>query len=167
VADGTDNGLPANGFDLIWVLESSHLMPKVDLIHECYRVLKKNGTLLLCDLMLTNRLWSLNHLQVLLRKFIPILRMPNVFGKTHLASQEYYWMAFHKAGFNEITSIDISEKVVPTMTNWKANAIRNRDKILGSFSNHSIDRFIKACDLLEYFYKNRHLSYAIFKAVKY
>jgi Methylase involved in ubiquinone/menaquinone biosynthesis len=167
VADGIDNGLPANSFDLIWVLESSHLMPKVDLVNECYRVLKKNGTLLLCDIMLTNRLWSLKQLQIWLRHFISITRTGKVFGKIHMATQEYYWKAFRNAGFNEITSIDISERVIPTMRNWKENAIKNKDKISTSLSNRAINTFIEACDILESLYKTRYLSYTIFKAVKY
>jgi 27-O-demethylrifamycin SV methyltransferase len=166
-ADGTDNGLPDNSFDLIWVLESSHLMPKVDLLRECYRVLKKNGTLLLCDLMITNRLRSLEHLPIVVRHLFSIMRTGKVFGNTHMASMEYYWMGFHKAGFNEITSIDISERVVPTLRNWKENAIKNKGKNQHNFSISAINKFIKACDIVEFFYKTRYLSYAIFKGVKY
>jgi 27-O-demethylrifamycin SV methyltransferase len=165
--DGTDNGLPDNSFDLLWVLESSHLMPKVDLLRECYRVLKKNGTLLLCDLMLTNRLYSLEHLPVMVRHLFSIMRIGKVFGNTHMASMEYYWMGFHKAGFNEIISIDISERVVPTLKNWKENAIKNKGKNHQNLANSAINKFIKACEIVEYFYKTRYLSYAIFKGVKY
>ena len=50
--DGTDNGLPAESFDRVWVLESSHLMrDRAGLLSECARVLRPGGRVVLCDII--------------------------------------------------------------------------------------------------------------------
>ena len=50
--DGTNNGLPDAAFDVIWVLESSHLMrDRKALLGECVRVLAPGGRLVLCDII--------------------------------------------------------------------------------------------------------------------
>ena len=50
--DGTDNGLDDGTFDVVWVLESSHLMrDKTALLGECVRVLAPGGRLVLCDII--------------------------------------------------------------------------------------------------------------------
>jgi len=48
VANGLRNGFPDNTFDIVWIMETSHLIPnRVALFRECSRVLKENGTIVL------------------------------------------------------------------------------------------------------------------------
>ncbi len=48
VADALNMPFPDDSFDLVWSLESGEHMPdKIKFLHECYRVLKPGGTLIL------------------------------------------------------------------------------------------------------------------------
>ena len=50
VADGLANGFPDGTFDVVWIMEATHLFSdKRALFRECCRVLKDGGTLALCD----------------------------------------------------------------------------------------------------------------------
>lgn len=166
VADGTSNGFPDESFDLVWVMESSHLMIKKLLIQECFRVLKKNGVMLLCDLTQIDRS-SFKHMPVLLKNINKAGIIRRAFGKAVVSSQEFYWRTMHDTGFKEITSIDISSDVLPTMRNWKENTIKNKDRLSKDLPVKLVDEFIQACDTLELFYTIKLTGYSIFKAVKY
>jgi len=79
--DGTDNGFPDASFDRVWVLESSHLMPARDrLIAECARVLRPNGRLALCDIVLRRQL-PFDEVRRLRR---PLMLLREVFGDARM-----------------------------------------------------------------------------------
>jgi 27-O-demethylrifamycin SV methyltransferase len=166
IADGTSNGFPDESFNLIWVMESSHLMIKKKLIGECFRVLKKNGVMLLCDLTQIDDN-PFKHTLIILKYLIKLRILHRAFGKTAVSSQEYYWRVMHDTGFKEITSIDISDDVLPTMKNWKTNTIKNKDRLTKDLHVKLVDEFIQACDVLEVYYKSKIMGYTIFKAIKY
>jgi 27-O-demethylrifamycin SV methyltransferase len=167
VADGTDNGLPSGSFDIVWAMESSHLMKKRDLIRECHRVLRPGGTLLLCDIMRHNftpyiiKPWYAFPERV--RDFRYIKR---AFGRVWVAPLGYYWNVFHKTGFGQITTLDIAGQAFPTLRNWRENTINNRYILRKYLSDTKIDYFIKACDAMEKYFANRLLIYAIMKGIK-
>ena len=53
IGNGMDNAMPDASFDRVWVLEASHLMPrKQALLAECARVLRRGGSMVLCDIIL-------------------------------------------------------------------------------------------------------------------
>lgn len=167
IADGTNNGFPDNGFDIVWVMESSHLMKQPALIRECYRVLKPKGVLLLCDAMI--RYNEVVRNIAIITKAIIKFKMPKfVFGNTRTRSLEYYWRIIHKCGFNDITTIDISEEVFPTMAHWKQNINNNEAEIFygNKYTKQEINDFIQSCDKLEMIFRHNILGYAIIKAVK-
>ncbi len=167
VADGTRNGLPDNSFDIVWVMESSHLMNKKALLKECQRVLKPKGTLILCDLMY-RYVKPLRNLAVQWRGMYKHRHRGGVYGKTNVLPMQYYWKTIHHFGFNEITTVDISTETIPTMKHWKQNLKDNREQIIASksYTDEDIDKFIRACNWLEMIFKNKVLGYAIIKAVK-
>jgi 27-O-demethylrifamycin SV methyltransferase len=165
LADGTDNGFPGNSFDIAWVLESSHLMNKDKLLKECHRVLRSKGVLLLCDIMRNDHI-PLTSLFTLPKRVYNYRYIKSAFGSVSTAPPEYYRKALCQSGFHDITTINISDKVFPTMRNWKENAIKNKDKISEKISNAKIDDFIRACDILEPYYASGFLIYGIVRGVK-
>lgn len=167
VADGTNNGEPANSYDIAWVMESSHLMEKPPLLSECYRVLKPKGALLLCDLMFVydEPFPNLVKLWKSIRKYSHRF----VYGDVKTWPIERYWKILHKIGFNEITTIDVSEEAFPTMAHWRQNIINNETEILraNKYTKEEIDAYLQSCERLEAIFNDRLVGYAIIKATKY
>lgn len=170
IADGTDNGLPNRNYDIAWVLESSHLMNKPKLFKECFRVLKKNGTLLLCDIMLKRRPTIIDHLKLFTQRKLnyPLgyLSMKKAFGRGKTETFSFYQEEVKKAGFKEVSLIDISDNVIPTIDKWRSNISTNRNQILRSFTPEKITDFLAASDLLEDLYRDGIHGYALLKAIR-
>lgn len=166
VADGTNNGEPDNSYDLAWVMESSHLMNKRALLKECFRVLKPKGTLLLCDLMFIGSNPISNILKIIKSNIKYNDR--SVYGKVITRPIEFYWKIMHELGFNEITTIDVSKEMFPTMEHWRGNVIANEEALLrtGKFTKKQYDDYLKSCDRLEMIFNQRLIGYAIIKATK-
>ena len=114
-ADALDNGFPDNSFDVVWVMESSHTMrDKEKLFTENYRVLKDNSTMLLCDMILKR---EMNEVEIFnYREDITVLE--KVCGKAKTETLDYYQKKLQAAGFTTVHTLDISEKVFPTMVHW-------------------------------------------------
>jgi 27-O-demethylrifamycin SV methyltransferase len=162
-ADALDNKLPDKSFDVVWVMESSHTMKdKEKLFAENYRVLKDNSTMLLCDMILKR---AMNEVEIFnYRQDITVLE--KVCGKAKTETLDYYQKKLEAAGFSEVETIDISEKVFPTMAHWRKNITQNYEKIRQIFPKEKIDEFLRACDITEEFYRNSILGYGLVKAVK-
>ncbi|MBN1652966.1 MAG: methyltransferase domain-containing protein [Deltaproteobacteria bacterium] len=170
IADGTKNGFGAQSFDIVWVLESSHLMEKERLFSECHRVLKKGGQLLLCDLMLKKRPGIAEHFDYLARLKLayPLgyLSMKKAFGRGKNETFDYYAAKARRVGFIGVEQIDVSDEVLPTLEHWRANMSTHRDAILKTFTPKQISDFIAASNLLEDFFRNGIHGYGLLKAVK-
>lgn len=97
-------------FNVVWALESIvHTQNKKDFIEEAFRLLKKEGRIMIAEYTLReNSPLSTNE-----RKIItPWLRgwaMPNL-----LTGNEYKTL-FEKAGFKKIKSLDITDKIRPSL----------------------------------------------------
>ena len=116
VADGMDNGLPAESFDRIWVLESSHLMPRKDaLLTECARVVRPGGRVALCDVMLRR---DLPFAEVLSRSG-DFIHLNYAFGRAKMEPLATYRRFAETAGLHVIESTDISEQTFPTFSHWR------------------------------------------------
>lgn len=163
ISDALDNGLPTGTFDVIWQMESSHLMPdKKKLFSENSRVLKRNGKLLLCDLILKK---ELNIAEIYkYRKDLEILEKS--FGKAKMVTLGNYKDFLSETGFTDIETTDISDFAFPTLNCWKENIDRNKDKISENFNGEMIDYFIQSCDILSSFFKENVLGYGIVTARK-
>ena len=163
VKDALENGYPENTFDLVWQMESSHLMrDKKKLFSENNRVLKTNGVLLLCDLILINEL----NIAELYRYRKELTVLEKSFGKTKMEVLEYYDRELRQAGFSNIKTVDISKWVRPTLKHWRANMANRKSDILQYFSNDDFNNFLLSCDIIDTFLKDKILGYGLVRAEK-
>jgi 27-O-demethylrifamycin SV methyltransferase len=161
--DGTNNGLPANSFDRVWVLESSHLMRDRDaLLDECARVLKPGGRVVVCDITLQRELPFMEVRR--LRHEFALLRA--VFGDAHMFSLDQYAAMASDYGLSVELAVDLTEATLPTFKRWRANAVRNRDDVVALVGERYLDDFVKAADELEAFWRDGTLGYGLLAAVR-
>ncbi|RJP80129.1 MAG: methyltransferase domain-containing protein [Desulfobacteraceae bacterium] len=161
--DALDNGFPSACFNLIWQMESSHLIrDKQKLFSENFRVLKNGGRLLLCDLILVNDFTFADLVKY--KSELEILEKS--FGKAKMETLDYYKQALQEAGFSGIKTIDISEKVMPTPRHWKTNMLRNKSKILNCIEMKQYENLLRSCDIIDAFFKNHILGYGLISAAK-
>ncbi len=166
VADGTNNGEADSSYDVVWAMESSHLMAKPPLLNECYRVLKPKGTLLLCDLIFVYDSPIGNIIKI--TKINAKYRHRFVYGDVKLWSLQKYWKTMHQIGFNEITTCDVSKEAYPTMERWRQNVIRNESDLLrtNKYSKKELSDYLQSCDRLEDSFDQKVVGYAVIKAIK-
>ena len=171
VADGQDNGLPDQTIDIVWVMESSHLMKdKRMLFQESYRVLKHDGLFLLCDVMRRRHLKFSDHVcyfSKLKWKYpLGILSMKKAFGRGKSETIDFYAHSLRESGFKEVQTIDISNKVLSTLENWRVNISKNKSRISKTFTEGKISNFLSACDMLEALFMDGIFGYGMVRAVK-
>jgi cyclopropane fatty-acyl-phospholipid synthase-like methyltransferase len=167
VADGLDNGFPDKTFDIVWIMEASHLIhDKRKLFRECHRVLKEDGALVLCDLMQKQLLpihKGLLHFFTHLRQYY---RLMKAYGPGQVPTMGNLCDRLIEADFSEVAVIDVSEKTIPTLKWWRENAISFRDNEIRSFSKKDIENFIHGCEYLEGFFLKGLFGYGILRADK-
>lgn len=171
VANGLDNGFPDNAFDVVWVMESSHLMKdKKKLLAECHRVLKPGGVILLCDIMWQRPYTFADRIGYLLRmKFGFIassLDYVRSFGMVHMETFEKYQDIAREVGFSKVMLIDISEEAIPTFERWKANIAAKESSILQTLTASQMNGFMLAADLSKDTFERKISGYGILKALK-
>jgi 27-O-demethylrifamycin SV methyltransferase len=163
VLDALNNTFDAERFDLVWQMESSHLIhDKEVLFNENLRVLKPGGRLILCDLFLVKEFSVAEIFKY--RKELGVLEKS--FGKAKMCTVDYYREVLERNGYINIESRDISVNCMPTLDCWKENVMNRRDQIIDHLDDIHIENFIAACDILNDFFKNRILGYAMIKADK-
>jgi len=163
LADGLNNGLDNDQYDIVWQMESSHLIhDKSRLFQENYRVLKKHGKLLLCDLILKRDLSYSEIYQ--LNQEIHILH--KTFGKAKMETLKFYTQELKNAGFSEIKTVDISSSVTPTFKNWKKNIDQNQKNLKQCFGQTRINDFLLSCEIIKNLFDNNILGYGLVKATK-
>ena len=162
-ADAMDNGLESEGFDLLWQMESSHLIhDKMGLLEENYRVIRPGGTLVLCDLFLNKELSVVDIYQ--LRNDLAMLE--GSFGKAKMSTMSYYRQCMSDIGFQDIEVIDISDRAKPTLAAWKENVDLHLQRIHSLLSAEAIDDFLRACDILQGFFDRGLMGYGMIRATK-
>ena len=151
-------------FDLVWMLESAHLIQAKELLFaEAFRVLKPGGRLVLCDVILRRPL----RMSDIYRHIDEFNLLDRVFGKARLELLQDTRIHLEKAGFASIDSRDVSESCRPTFRHWRENLVRNRNTILTpSFPEERIADFSKACDVLENFFSDGALGYGMARGEK-
>jgi cyclopropane fatty-acyl-phospholipid synthase-like methyltransferase len=165
VADGQKNGMKDKSYDVVWVMESSHMMPnKKALFSECNRVLKDDGALILCDLMM------LVNFRKQLAHFIknPKAYRDNMktFGFAQLIPMGMYAKLLVEAGFTNLQFIDISKEATPTGKIWAENAKKFRGAQGKDFTNEDVDLFVRACEAMYGWFKEGIIGYGVVKATK-
>ncbi len=158
--DGTATNLNAESFDRVWVMESSHLMPRKDLLlQECFRVLRPGGRLVLCDLVL---LRPVPFSEVLAHQK-DLLILDKVFGRALMRPLSEYTRWAQEAGFCAVVQTDISRETMPTLARWRANAEANASIVEELLGPEGLAQFCMACDILQRFWL-AWLGYGIFVA---
>lgn len=163
VRDALDNGFTENSFDVAWVMESSHLMKnKERLFEENYRVLKENGSMLLCDVI---RIKELTFMDVY-RNQKALKNLEKSFGKNTIETLGFYEAKMGAQGFRDIESIDVSTEAFPTLAKWKKNALDNKEAVLRFFSEDDFGSFLLSCDILTDFFNKGIFGYGLVRGVK-
>jgi 27-O-demethylrifamycin SV methyltransferase len=167
VADGLANGFPDGTFDIVWIMEASHLFSdKRALFRECHRVLRPGGTFVLCDV--TQRMLLPMHKGVwhFLKHLKEYYQLMKTFGPAQVMTLGDYCNLLIEARFNNITAIDISEKTLPTMTRWKENAERYASSGDNTFQKKDVEIFIRGCEIDERFMRQGIYGYGMVRAEK-
>lgn len=167
VADAKDNGLPDESYDLVWVMETSHLiLRKRRLINECFRVLKKGGEMVLCDIILKKKCTPFDRVIRFIRHFPTVMSMGGAFGRAVLEALSEYERLMFEAGFSSAYTVDITKETMATVRKWRESMNKNRDTIKARFGEEHVWRFRRGCDALEYMLANGTYGYGIVKASK-
>lgn len=161
--DGTDNGLEDGSFDVVWALESSHLMrDRAGLLGECTRVLVGGGRLVLCDII-RRRTIPFDEVRAR-RKDFATLRA--VFGDAHMEPLDDYSSTLEQLGMTMTDSTDISEPTLPTFAAWRANIEEHEPTLRDLLGGEGVEDFVEATSILESFWLDGTLGYGILAAAK-
>lgn len=161
--DALSTGFPDETFDVAWLLEMSHLIEdKSKLIQESTRILKNDGELVLCDLILKK---ELSYKDIYANK-PNLLILEKSFGKAQLRTIEFYINSLTNLGLDEVCFIDISDKVQGTLDFWIENAKQFEMQDISKSHHNDIENFIKSCSILTEYYSNEQWGYAIFYGKK-
>lgn len=163
IADATDSGLPDESFDSLLVLESSHLMRRRELlVSECARVLRIGGHAALCDIVLLRELPFLEVRRM--RERFELLR--RVFGDAHMASVDEYVRWFDAHGLRITSQENLTDRTRPTFDGWRSNAQAHKKETSAILGHDGWREFIEACDVLESFWDEGVLGYALIAATR-
>jgi 27-O-demethylrifamycin SV methyltransferase len=161
--DGTDNGLPDESFDRVWVLESSHLMrERTKLIAECARVLRPGGRMVLCDLV--------RHREIPFREVrdrrADFVTLRTAFGDAHFEPLTFYTAIAEANGLVVDTVMDLTHATLPTFDRWRDNAETHRTEVAAAIGEDGRVAFVASCDILEGFWSDGTFGYGLFAAAK-
>jgi 27-O-demethylrifamycin SV methyltransferase len=161
--DGMDTQLPGASFDVVWVLESSHLMrDRSMLIAECARLLRPGGRLALCDLVL-RRTMPLDEVKRL-RPSFDLLRW--AFGDARMEPLTTYGERMTVHGLEVQQTADLTPPTRPTFAAWRDNATRYAAEVTALIGAEGLAQFIAATEVLEGFWDDGTLGYGLLRAVK-
>lgn len=159
--DGTDNGLPDESFDRVWILEASHLMPDREaLVRESARVLRPGGRLILCDIIRRREIGFLELRER--REEFAVLRAG--FGAARMDPLETYAAHASAHGLEVDVQLDISKETRPTFAAWRANGALHHDEVVDLIGAEGLDVFLRSLDILESLWDDETLGYGIFAA---
>lgn len=163
VRDGMANGFPAECFDCVWIMESSHLMEKKELLlAESARVLRPNGLLVLCDIMVRTAI----PFRYLVTNLAEFENLNWVFGKQHVDLLGTYHRLAEASALAVLRTQDISEAVLPTLEAWSRNAKLHCDQVRDLVGDDYLQRFVRACGFLQRLWAEEKLGYAMLLARK-
>jgi len=161
--DGMDNGFPDASFDRVLVLESSHLMRRRDrLISECSRVLVPGGRIALCDIVLRRRL-PFSEVRRL-RRSLALLR--EVFGDARMEPVSEYRRLYEENGLAVDLELDLTAATRQTFRCWIENAETHAAEVADLVGAAAHQRFVEACTVMEDFWDDGTLGYALLAASK-
>jgi 27-O-demethylrifamycin SV methyltransferase len=158
-----DNGLPDASFDRVWVLESSHLMPRKDvLLAECARVVRPGGCVVLCDVMLGREL----PLSEVLSRAQDFMHLHYAFGRAKMETLETYRRFGELAGLRATKLIDITDQTLPTFVQWRSRLQSHSEEVRALIGDEGLEHFLASCEILPALWKQRILGYGLIVAAK-
>jgi 27-O-demethylrifamycin SV methyltransferase len=161
--DGTDNGLEDGRFDVVWALESSHLMrDRPALLGECVRVLAPGGRLVLCDII---RKREIPFAEVRARRQ-DFATLRAAFGDAHMEPLDAYTSTLEELGMSITDAADITTPTLPTFAAWRANLEAHEAGLHDLLGQQGVQDFAQATRILESFWLDGTLGYGILAAVK-
>lgn len=161
--DGTDNGFDSESFDRVWVLESSHLMPRREhLVNECARVLKTGGRMALCDLV-RHRDIPFRELRDRTAEFATLRA---AFGEARMEPLATYVEFAQATGLAVDRVEDLSEQTLPTFDHWRRNAESHAAEVTEALGQQGLDDFVRSTEILESLWRDGTLGYGMFAAEK-
>jgi hypothetical protein len=116
----------------------------------------------LCDIVLTRPL-GFSEIRGMRGEFL-LLR--EVFGDARMGPVSEYCQLAESHDLIVDTELDLTEATRPTFGHWRSNADRHRDAVSQILGHDGVDQFFAACDVLERFWDQRILGYALISAVK-
>jgi 27-O-demethylrifamycin SV methyltransferase len=163
IADGMNNGLPPGSFDRIWVLESSHLMPRKDtLLAECARVMRPGARLALCDIILPQEL----PMATVLSRAQEFIHLNYAFGRAKMETLSTYRTFAERAGLRVIESTDISDQTFRTFAEWSDRVEQNAEQVRALIGDDGLEHFRASCRILPSLWSQRILGYGLLIAQK-
>lgn len=159
--DGTRNEFDDAAFDLVWVMESPHLMRERDaLMSECARVLRPGGRMVLCDVMR----WRQIPFAEVRQRRADFVMLREWFGDAHFESLDWYAGAAEDHGLTVDVREDLTQATLPTFDRWRANAVEHRDEVTDLMGADGHEAFVRSCDLLEEFWRDGTFGYGLIGA---
>jgi 27-O-demethylrifamycin SV methyltransferase len=163
IGDGMDNGMPDASFDRVWILEASHLMPHKDrLLAECARVLRPGGRVVLCDIILRRPLTPAE----VLRRSRDFLHLHYAFGHAKLETLATYRRFAESAGLAVVESMDISDRIFPTLDHWRRRLEENREEVRALIGDDGVEHFRASCEILPTLWNEQLFGYGLVAASK-
>lgn len=161
--DGTDNGLPDESFDRVWVLESSHLMrERLRLIAECARVLRPGGRVVLCDIV---RRREIPFREVRDRR-ADFVTLRTAMGDARMEPVAFYADGFTQAGLVVDRTDDLTTATLATFDRWRDNARAHQSQVGAVLGREGLAAFMRTCDILEGLWQDGTFGYALLSAYK-
>jgi 27-O-demethylrifamycin SV methyltransferase len=159
--DGMDNGLEAGSFDVVWALESSHLMrDRTALLGECVRVLAGGGRIVLCDII---RKREIPFAEVRARRD-EFAKLRAVFGDAHMEPLEAYTSGLEDLDVTVTDSTDITRQTLPTFAAWRARVEAREPALRDLIGPEGVGDFVEGTNILESFWLDGTLGYGILAA---
>ena len=162
VGDAQHNGQPDDHYDLVWVMESSHLMPdKPQMLREAVRALKPGGRFVLCDQFALDP-FDISEMFAIREDLNALDR---AFGRARMEPPAYYAEQMEAAGLVEVVHTDLTEATRPSLHAWIANCDTYRAELLELVGEDAINDLKRACEVLLGFWGSR-IGYGMLAAAK-
>ncbi|MEO6606714.1 MAG: class I SAM-dependent methyltransferase [Aeromicrobium sp.] len=159
--DGTNNGLPDDSFDRVWVLESSHLMPdRQRLLSESARVLRPGGRIVLCDLIRRRDI----PFRELRERSEDFATLRAGFGSARMDTLDQYTTYMESAGLVVDHVVDLTTETLATLDRWRGTALEHRDAVIEIVGLDGLQTFENSLDILEGFWRDGTLGYGLLSA---
>ncbi|MBN1364216.1 MAG: methyltransferase domain-containing protein [Syntrophaceae bacterium] len=163
VADMTSTGFPDKSFDVIWMMESSHLaLNKALLFDECYRLLRPGGFVLLSDVLRSEKY----NFVFKFKNIFQLVNMIKTFGGGITETPQRYIELLRKSSFKNIFFRDVSKETETTFNSWHENIIRNKNVLIKVFGKCEIKRFERSIETFKYLFSEKFKYYYLFRAEK-